>query len=78
MDLLRQVEQKIQALVEQRNQLREELDSIKETSRGIDAEIYSLRATVDDLQKQNSALEKERNEVRLQVESILEQLEELA
>lgn len=77
MDILRQVEQKIQALVIQRNQLREELELIKTEQGGSDTEIQRLSTLVEELQQQNVALVRERDEIRQQVESILRQLEAL-
>ena len=77
MDILKQVEQKIQALVLQRDQLREELGRIKDKYAGHDAELRQLRSAAEEMQQQNVALVRERDEVRQQVESILKQLEAL-
>jgi len=78
MELLSQLEQKIQAVVAQRNQLKEELDRLKAEHGGHETEIQQLRRRVEDMRAENAAMLKERDEVRQQVESILKQLEALA
>jgi FtsZ-binding cell division protein ZapB len=77
MDILRQVEQKIQALVSQRNQLREEMECLKAEYGRQMAEVPELRRLLKETQQQNDAVVKERDEIRRHVESILKQLEEL-
>ena len=74
MDLLKQLEAKVQALVQQRNQLKEELDAIKATG---DQELQSLRARLEESQAERTALQKEREAVKDQVAAILRSLEAL-
>jgi FtsZ-binding cell division protein ZapB len=77
MDLLKQLEAKMQALVLQRNQLKEELDALKAAGAAGDQEVQSLRARLEEAQAANSALEKDREAVKEQVAAILRALEAL-
>jgi len=77
MDLLKQLETKMQALVLQRNQLKEELDALKASGAAEDQELQSLRAQLEDAQADKQALEKDRETVKEQVASILRALEAL-
>ena len=74
MDLLRQLESKVQALVQQRNQLREDLDAL--TANG-DQELQGLRARLEEAQAAQAALQQEREAVKEQVAAILRSLEAL-
>ncbi|MDR0499429.1 MAG: DUF3450 domain-containing protein [Holophagales bacterium] len=78
MELLSQLEQKIQSVVLQRNKLREELERVKTEYGGHETEIQQLRRRIEDMQSENAALLKERDEIKQQVESILKKLEALA
>ena len=53
MDLLKQLETKMQALVQQRNQLKEELDGLKAAG---DQELQSLRSSLDQALAEKAAL----------------------
>lgn len=77
MDLLKQLESKMQALVQQRNQLKEELDALKAAGAAGDQELQSLRARLEEALAQKTALEKDREAVKAQVASILQALEAL-
>lgn len=77
MDLLKQLESKMQALVLQRNQLKDELESLKAAGAAGDQELQSLRARLEEAQAAKSALEKDREAVKEQVASILRALEAL-
>lgn len=77
MDLLKQLESKMQALVQQRNQLKEELDTLKAAGAAGDQELQSLRARLEEALAQKTALEKDREAVKAQVASILQALEAL-
>ena len=74
MDLLKQLESRVQALVHQRNQLKDELDALKATG---DQELQSLRARLEEAQAERTALQKEREDVKEQVAAILRSLEAL-
>ncbi|HEX9008842.1 MAG TPA: hypothetical protein VF804_00635 [Holophagaceae bacterium] len=74
MDLLKQLESRVQALVMQRNQLKEELDAMKSSG---DRELQSLRARLEEAQAERQALQKEREDVKEQVAAILRSLEAL-
>ncbi len=74
MDLLKQLEAKVQALVQQRNQLKEELDAARSAG---DQELQSLRARLEESQAERTALQKEREAVKDQVAAILRSLEAL-
>jgi len=74
MDLLKQLESKMQALVQQRNQLKEELDALKAAG---DQELQSLRARLEEAQAERTTLQKEREAVKEQVATILRSLEAL-
>jgi regulator of replication initiation timing len=78
MDVLKTLEQKVQALVAQRNQLKEDLERVNAEYGGIGAEVQQLRRRLEDAQSENTVLLKERGDVRQQVESILRQLEALS
>ncbi|GLH74516.1 hypothetical protein GETHLI_30180 [Geothrix limicola] len=77
MDLLKQLESKMQALVQQRNQLKEELDALKAAGAVGDQELQSLRARLEEAVAEKTALEKDREAVKEQVASILRALEAL-
>ena len=77
MDLLKQLESKMQALVQQRNQLKDELDALKAAGATGDREIESLRARLEEVMAEKISLEKDREAVKEQVASILRALEAL-
>ena len=74
MDLLKQLESKMQALVQQRNQLKEELDALKAAG---DQELQSLRTRLEEALAEKTALEKDREAVKEQVAAILRAMEAL-
>lgn len=67
MDVLKQLEAKLQTLVQQRNDLKEEVARLKATQ---GEEVDRLRAEVE-------GLKTERDQIRLDVEAILRMVEEL-
>ena len=77
MDLLKQLETKMQALVQQRNQLKEELDGLKAAGAVGDQELQSLRARLEEAEAARTTLEKDREAVKEQVAGILRALEAL-
>ena len=77
MDLLKQLESKMQALVQQRNHLKEELDALKSAGAAGDQEQQSLRARLEEALADKTALEKDREAVKTQVAAILQALEAL-
>ena len=78
MDLLKQLEAKIQALVGQRNQLREEVEHQKALLGPLEEELQGLRRRCEDLQSEKANLTREREEVRQEIEAILKQVEALS
>ena len=77
MDLLKQLESKMQALVQQRNQLKDELEALKAAGAVGDQELQSLRTRLEDALAEKTALEKDREAVKEQVAAILRALEAL-
>jgi FtsZ-binding cell division protein ZapB len=77
MDLLKQLESKMQALVQQRNQLRDELEALKAADAVGNREIQALRAKLDEATTEKTVLEREREAVKEQVTSILRAMEAL-
>jgi chromosome segregation ATPase len=77
MDLLKQLEGKLQLLVQQRNQFRDEAASLKADRGSHDEELHSLRRRLEDLQTEHAALQRERETVKQQVEAILKMVEGL-
>jgi FtsZ-binding cell division protein ZapB len=77
MDLLKQLESKMQALVQQRNQLKEELDALKAAGAAGDQEVQSLRVRLEEAQTEKTGLERDREAVKEQVAAILRALEAL-
>jgi archaellum component FlaC len=77
MDLLKQLEGKLQALVQQRNQFRDEAVALKAERGGHDEELHALRRRLEDLQTEHAALQRERETVKKQVEAILQMVEGL-
>jgi len=77
MDLLKQLESKMQALVQQRNHLKEELDALKAAGAAGDQELQTLRARLEEAGAEKTALEKDREAVKEQVAAILRALEAL-
>jgi len=77
MDLLKQLEGKLQALVQQRNQYREEADALRAERGTHDEELHGLRRRLEDLQAEHAAMQRERETVKKQVEAILKMVEGL-
>jgi len=77
MDLLKQLESKLQALVQQRNEFRDEAAALKVERSGHDEELHGLRRRLEDLQTEHAALQREREAVKKQVEAILQMVEGL-
>ena len=71
MDLLKQLENKLQALVQQRNQFRDEVAALKADHGSSEEEMNSLRRRLEDLQSEHAAMVRERETVKDQVEAIL-------
>ena len=78
MDLLKQLESKLQALVQQRNQLRAEVERLNGVAATAEEELHSLRRRLEDLQAEKTALVQDRDEVKRQVDVILKMVEDLA
>ena len=78
MDILKQLEAKLNALVQQRNTLREEVERLKVDREPLDQELHGIRRRMEDLQGEKAVLIRERDEVRQQIESIIKTLEDLA
>ncbi len=84
MDLLKQLEAKLQSLVQQRNELRDqvaaltaELEEIKAEGLEEDEELHRLRAQVESLTHDKEVLIAEREELSTQVAGILKLVEDL-
>lgn len=77
MDLLKQLESKLQMLVQQRNQFRDEAAALKLERGSHDEELHSLRRRLEDMQTEHAALQRERDAVKKQVEAILQMVEGL-
>jgi len=75
MDVLKQLETKLQALVQQRNQYRDELTALKADASSNDEELRGLRRRLEDLQAEQATWHKERDGVKKQVEAILKMVE---
>ncbi len=75
MDVLKQLETRLRALVEQRNQLKAELDTLRKAAQGESQELADLRQRARDLEAERDALAKEREGVRKDVEKILKLLD---
>jgi chromosome segregation ATPase len=74
MEVLKRLENKIHALVAHRNQLMEELARTKELLAGRENEIRQMRGDLESAQSKAEAMTKERDEVKTQIESVVEQL----
>lgn len=77
MDLLKQLESKMQALVQQRNQLKEELEALKAAGASGDQELQSLRVRLEEAVAEKTTLEMDREAVKEQVAAILRAMEAL-
>jgi FtsZ-binding cell division protein ZapB len=77
MDLLKQLESKVQTLVQQRNDLRDELEALKAAGAAGEREVQSLRARLEETLAEKAALEGDREAVKEQVAAILRALEAL-
>lgn len=77
MDVLKQLETKLQGLVQQRNQYRDELAALKADMGSHDEELRNLRRRLEDLQADQAGWQKERENVKKQVESILKMVEDI-
>lgn len=78
MELLKQLEAKLQTLVQQRNQLKEEVERLQSIVSTGDSELHGLRRRLEDLQAEKAALLKEREDTKEQVDTILKMVEDLA
>jgi chromosome segregation ATPase len=74
MEVLKQLESKIHALVTSRNELLEDSRRTHEQLQEYQIEIQRLRDELDRALSKSAALDAERSEVMLQVETILDQL----
>ena len=74
MDLLKQLESKMQALVQQRNQLKEELEALRAAGA---AGAQALQASLAAALAEKAALEQDREAVKEQVAAILRAMEAL-
>ncbi|HZU52278.1 MAG TPA: cell division protein ZapB [Holophagaceae bacterium] len=72
MDLLKQLETKLQTLVQQRAQLKEELDALKAKGAG---DLDGLRAELAQAREEREAFQRERDEVRERLQGLLAALE---
>jgi chromosome segregation ATPase len=77
MDLLKQLESKMQALVLQRNQLKEELDALKAAGAAGNQALQSVQTQLEEALAAKVALEQDREAVKEQVAAILRALEAL-
>ena len=77
MDLLKHLENKLQILVEQHNQFRDEIAALKAERSLSDNELYNLRRSLEDLQNECMTLQLEREEIKQQVEAVLKMIEGL-
>jgi len=75
MEVLKQLENKIQALVANRNQLLEDLGRANELLKEREREIQQLRSDLEGSQSKAAALTKEREEVKQEIESLLYRVE---
>ncbi len=78
MDILKQLEAKLHALVQQRNALKDELENTKIAKEAAEQDLAVMRSKAEGLQEDKEMLLMERDEMRLQVESIMMSLEEFA
>lgn len=78
MDILKQLEAKLQALVQQRNALKDEVARLTTEREPQEQELHGLRRRLEDLQGEKALLVKERDEVLLQIEAIIKTLEDQA
>ena len=74
MEVLKRLEEKIQALVAHRSQLIADLGQAKGLLDERDKEIQQLRSDLEAARSKATALAEEREAVRVQVESILDQV----
>lgn len=75
MDVLKQLENRLRALVDQRNQLKAELEAERSALQEGGRELATLRLRVAELEAERDALAQEREGVRKDVEKILKLLE---
>lgn len=75
MDVLKQLENRLRALVDQRNQLKAELEAERATLQEGGRELAALRLRAAELEAERDALAQEREGVRRDVEKILKLLE---
>jgi len=78
MDILKQLEAKLHALVQQRNSLKTEVERRNGEREPLDQELHSLRRRMEDLQGEKAVLVRERDEIREQIEGIIKTIEDLA
>lgn len=71
MDVLKQLEEKLQALVTQRNELRTHVARLTEEANRAEDLINDLRRKVEEVELERDILKQEREEVRSEVASLL-------
>ncbi len=73
MDLLKQLETKLQTLVQQRAQLKDELDALKAKGAG---DLDGLREELAKAREEREAFQRERDEIRERLAGLLAALEQ--
>jgi len=75
MDVLKQLETKLKALVDQRNELRKELETLRQSRASEGQELARLEERAQTAEAERDGLLKEREGLRKDVEKILKLLE---
>ena len=71
MDVLKQLEEKLQALLTQRNELRSHVARLTEESNRVEDLMTDLRRKLEEVELERDILKQEREEVRNEVASLL-------
>lgn len=77
MEVLKQLEEKLQALLNQRNELRGVVARLNTEANEAEDQIASLRRRVEELELERDMLQEEREEIRGEVASLLKLAEDL-
>jgi len=77
MEVLKQLEEKLQALLNQRNELRSVVARLNAEANEAEDQIASLRRRLEEMELERDLLQQEREEIRGEVASLLKLAEDL-
>jgi len=77
MDLIKKLESKIQFLIQQRNQFRDEVVALKSERDSHNDELHALSLHLEDLQTECISIQSEKDTLKKQIEAVLQMVDGL-